>query len=47
MAFTLVSDELWNAIEPLLPKHEPGWLGGRPRKDDRACLTGWYEIPIS
>jgi transposase len=40
MAFTLVTDELWEAIEPLLPKHKPDPRGGRPRKDDRACLTG-------
>ena len=40
MAFTLVTDELWSAIEPLLPKHKPSPRGGRPRKDDRACLTG-------
>jgi transposase len=40
MAFTLVTDELWEAIEPLLPKHQPDPRGGRPRKDDRACLAG-------
>lgn len=40
MAFTLVSDALWNEIRPLLPKEEPKPQGGRPRVDDRACLTG-------
>ena len=40
MAFTLVPDKLWNEIEPLLPRKRPKPLGGRPRVDDRACLTG-------
>ena len=40
MAATLVSDELWEAIEPLLPKHPPKPEGGRPRVPDRACLAG-------
>ncbi len=40
MAFTLVSDELWHEIEPLLPKEPPKPQGGRPRVPDRACLTG-------
>src|SRR5438876_85793 len=37
----LVPDELWEAIEPLLPRHKarPG-KRGRPPVDDRACLTG-------
>ena len=37
----LVPDELWEAIEPLLPRHKvrPGQRG-RPPVDDRACLTG-------
>ena len=37
----LVPDELWDAIEPLLPRHKakPG-KRGRPPVDDRACLTG-------
>jgi transposase len=37
MAKELVSDELWEVIEPLLP---PKLQGGRPRLDDRAALTG-------
>jgi|SRR5579884_556104 len=40
MAEPLVSNELWNEIEPLLPKHPPDPRGGAPRKPDRACLEG-------
>ena len=40
MAATLVSDELWEAIEPLLPMRPPRPEGGRPRVPDRACLAG-------
>lgn len=40
MAFTLVSDRLWEEVKPLLPVEAPKPLGGRPRVDDRACLTG-------
>ncbi len=40
MAFTLVSAELWEQIEPLLPVEPPKPKGGRPRVPDRACLTG-------
>ena len=36
----LVPDELWEAIEPLLPKHRPSAKGGRPRLSDRKCLAG-------
>lgn len=36
----LVSDELWEAIRPLLPPEPPKPKGGRPRTDDRAALTG-------
>lgn len=43
MAKKLVSDELWEVVEPLLPS-EPdktsGTSGGRPRIDNRAALTG-------
>lgn len=40
MAISLVPDELWSEIEPLLPVHEPSPEGGRPRVPDRACLGG-------
>jgi transposase len=40
MGKLLVPDELWELIEPILPKHEPSPKGGKPRKDDRLCLTG-------
>ena len=40
MAYTLVSDELWNEIEPLLPRERPKPDGGRPRVPDRACFAG-------
>jgi transposase len=40
MAKVLVPDELWSLIEPLLPEHEPGPKGGKPRVPDRVCLTG-------
>lgn len=36
----LVSDDLWAAIEPLLPSEPPKPKGGRPRCDDRAALAG-------
>ncbi len=34
-----VRDELWEAVEPLLPEHPPDPRGGRPRVDDRACFN--------
>ncbi len=36
----LVSDDLWEAIEPFLPKEPPKPKGGRPRVPDRAALAG-------
>src|SRR5215217_3607739 len=36
----LVPDDLWEAIEPLLPKEPPKPKGGRPRVSDRAALGG-------
>jgi transposase len=36
----LVSDGLWELIEPLLPAEPPKPKGGRPRLSDRATLTG-------
>jgi transposase len=40
MSNELVSDDLWEIIEPLLPEEPPKPKGGRPRVDDRAALTG-------
>ena len=40
MGRELVPDELWEAIEPLLPSEPPKPKGGRPRVDDRAALAG-------
>ena len=40
MAKELVTDKLWETIEPLLPPQPPKPQGGRPRIDDRAALTG-------
>lgn len=37
----IVSDELWEQIEPLLPpEREPSPLGGRPRVTNRQAFTG-------
>ena len=40
MGKSLVSDELWEAIEPLLPPEPPKPKGGRPRVPNRAALAG-------
>ena len=40
MSRPLVSDELWAAVEPLLPPEPPKPEGGRPRCDDRRALEG-------
>ena len=40
MSHRLVPDDLWEAIEPLLPRHRPKPQGGRPRVSDRAALGG-------
>ena len=40
MSKPLVSDELWEIIEPLLPVEPPKPKGGRPRVPDRATFTG-------
>jgi transposase len=53
----LVSDELWNQIEPLLPPlPPPSPKGGRPPVEHRSALTGivfvlktgiaWQDLPI-
>jgi transposase len=36
---TLVPDDLWRVIQPLIPP-PPRRFGGRPRVDDRAALAG-------
>ena len=40
MAKPLVTDALWDRVEPLLPPEPPKPDGGRPRVPDRAALTG-------
>jgi len=40
MAQELLPDELWEEIQPLLPKHAEHPKGGRPFADDRAALLG-------
>jgi len=40
MAKPILTDDLWAAIEPLLPVHVPSPKGGHPRVSDRAALTG-------
>ena len=40
MAKPILSDELWEVIEPLLPPEPPKPKGGRPRVPNRAALTG-------
>ena len=57
MPAPLVSDELWEQVEPILPKHPPDPRGGAPRKPDRPCLEGvvyvlrtgcqWQHLPKS
>ena len=37
---TLVSDELWKIIEPLLPPDPPREKGGRPRIPNRNAFAG-------
>jgi Putative transposase of IS4/5 family (DUF4096) len=40
MAEQLVPDEIWSAIQPLLPPKRPHPKGGRPWIGDRAVLGG-------
>ena len=40
MAKPLLPDDLWELIEPVLPKRSPCPKGGRPPLDDRKALTG-------
>lgn len=37
---TLVPDDFWAVVEPLLPPPQPKPKGGRPRVGDRAALSG-------
>src|SRR3954454_709202 len=55
MAKPLLSDELWEILEPLLPPHPPHPKGGWPPVDDRKALIGilfvlktgipWEDLP--
>jgi transposase len=55
MAKPLLPNELWEAIEPLLPPERPKPQGGRPPVPDRKALTGilfvlktgiqWEDLP--
>jgi transposase len=55
MAKPLLPDDLWEVIEPLLPKWTPSPKGGQPPVTDRAALTGilfirttglpWEDLP--
>ena len=55
MAKPLLPDELWEIIEPLLPKWTPSPKGGQPPVSDRNALTGilfvlktgipWEDLP--
>jgi transposase len=55
MAALLVPDDLWAAIEPLLPPEPVRSKGGRPRVADRVALVGiifvlrtgiqWRDVP--
>ena len=40
MSKPLVTDDLWAAVEPLLPRHTTSAKGGHPPVDDRVCLSG-------
>jgi transposase len=55
MAKTLLRDELWEIIRPILLVHTPDPRGDRPRLDDRKALIGnlvvlktgipWEDLP--
>ena len=45
MAEALVTAELWEAIEPLLPEGSPMPKGGRPRVPDRMALVSVPFVP--
>jgi transposase len=56
MAKPLLPDDLWELIEPIIPKRPPRPRGGRPPVDDRKALTGilfvlktgipWEYLPV-
>ena len=41
-----ISDELWEVLEPLIPKHvnTHRFGGGRPRVPDRTCANGIFYV---
>jgi transposase len=55
VAKPLLPEELWRAIEPLLPRRAPSAAGGRPRLPDKQALLGvlfvlktglpWEDLP--
>ena len=45
MAAPLVRDDLWAAIQPLLPPERLKPKGGRPRVPDRVALAGILFVP--
>ncbi len=44
MAKPLLSDELWQVIEPLLPAETLKPKGGQPPVSNRAALTGMLSV---
>jgi transposase len=52
---SVLTDELWERVEPLLPKVPVSPEGGRPRANDRECFEGivwilrsgarWRDLP--
>jgi transposase len=40
MAKPLVDEELWAAVQPLIPRPKPHPKGGKPPVSDRVCLSG-------
>lgn len=40
MGRLLIDDDLWNFVEPLLPRWTPSPKGGRPPVSNRVALTG-------
>ena len=46
MAKQLVSEELWQNIEPLLPPEPKKPKGGRPRVSNRAALISFHLFAV-